>query len=87
MSNPRLVMIEWEDSAQPVPRWVWVDSEDFREWGTVLCKSVGWLVDENPRRFLLAPNIGEAEGGSLQASGIIRIPRRAVRSIDTLRRG
>ena len=77
MKNCPLVMIQWEDSRRPDPNWVHLSDLDPPE--VVKCASVGWLVHDDPTVKALAPNMGDLiEGGSVQASGIIRIPARCV---------
>src|SRR5690348_7766180 len=51
-----LVMIEWEDSAQPIPAWSYLTSFDAP--GTVRCASVGWLIHDDEQMKALAPNLG-----------------------------
>lgn len=73
--TPKLVLIEWEDSARPVPEWSWLDGS---VWESVTrCKSVGWLIHDGKDVKALAPNIGEMCGDS-QVSGVIRIPTRCI---------
>lgn len=83
MSKPRLVLIEWLDSAQPVPGWHFLgDAPDVE---VVRCCSVGWLVGESKRAKMLAPNIAALEhGGSSQGSGFIRIPARSITRVVDL---
>lgn len=78
----RLVMLEWEDSAQPVDQWQWVD--DYKAPEIVKCVSVGFLIAETKRAFALAPNLGDITRERVQASGIMRIPRSAVRRVVAL---
>ena len=74
---PKLVLIEWLDSAQPLPAWRYLD--DLPPLEVVRCCSVGWLVAEGKGVKVLAPNIGNVEtGGSPQGSGFIRIPTASV---------
>jgi hypothetical protein len=75
----KLVMLEWEDSAQPVETWQWAD--DYRLPEIVTCVSVGFLIAETKRAFAVAPNLGDIGRERIQASGIIRIPRSAVRRV------
>ncbi len=44
MGDCRLVMIEWEDSAQPMPSWAYLVSLDATK--AVRCVSVGWLIHD-----------------------------------------
>lgn len=65
-----LVLIEWQDSAQPVSGWTFM--EDLAELGPVSCRSVGWLLKDGDDVKLLAANIGGGERDE-QACGVIRI--------------
>ena len=74
--RPHLVLLEWVDSAQPMPAWRFLD--DLPPLEVVHCFSVGWLVAEDKGVKILAPNIGKEAGGVSQASGFIRIPAASV---------
>jgi hypothetical protein len=78
----KLVMLEWEDSAQPIDGWQWVD--DYRVPEIVKCVSVGFLIAETKKAYALAPNVGDIGRERIQASGIIRIPRSAVLKVVRL---
>ncbi len=83
MSEHRIVMIEWEDSTQPVPSWQWLSA--FEEPEVVKCRSVGWLIHDSEHVKVLAPNIGSHDDSEeIQVSGVIRIPAKAVLSIKDL---
>ena len=72
-----LVMIEWEDSAQPIPNWSYLAS--FEAPGTIRCVSVGWLIRDDGQMMALAPNMGAIDDeNSVQVSGVIQIPTRCV---------
>jgi len=76
MGGPPLVLIEWEDSARPIPEWLWL--EDWQQGEIVRCASVGWLIEDGDVKAL-APNTGDVgPDGPAQVSGVIRIPARAV---------
>lgn len=74
-----LVLVEWEDSQQPVSAWQWVD--DYSLPAIIRCLSVGYLIAETPDAIALAPNLGDVTKEKIQASGIMRIPISAVRSM------
>lgn len=77
-----LVLIEWEDSAQPIPGWSYLAS--FEAPGTVLCASVGWLIRDDDVKAL-APNMGGInDERSVQVSGVIQIPARCVVRVTEL---
>lgn len=73
----QLVMIEWEDSAQPMPEWTYLAS--FGAPTIVRVFSVGWLIHDGADVKALAPNIGNpGSENSAQISGVIRIPARCI---------
>jgi hypothetical protein len=78
----KLVAVEWVDSAQPVSAWQWAD--DYEMPQIVVCVSVGYLIAETEDAIALAPNLGDIGRERVQASGIIRLPRAAVRKISYL---
>jgi hypothetical protein len=78
-----LVMIEWEDSAQPIPAWSYLAS--FEAPGTIRCVSVGWLIRDDKQMKAVAPNMGAIDDeNSMQVSGVIQIPTRCVLSVTEL---
>lgn len=79
---PPLVLIEWEDSAQPLGEWRFLD--DLGSLDIVKCQSVGYLVHDGDDVKALAPNIGDAGKVTAQATGIIRIPARCIVKIRKL---
>ena len=79
-----LVMVEWEDSAQPIPSWSYLAS--FDPPGTIRCASVGWLIRDDGQMMALAPNMGAIDDeNSVQVSGVIQIPTRCVLKLTRLR--
>jgi hypothetical protein len=78
-----LVMIEWEDSAQPIPTWSYLAS--FEAPGTVRCVSVGWLIRDDGVMKVVAPNMGAVDKEcSLQVSGMIQIPTSCILRVTEL---
>ena len=78
-----LVMIEWEDSAQPIPAWSYLAS--FEAPGTIRCVSVVWMIRDDKQMKVVAPNMGGVNtSGSLQVSGMIQIPTSCVLQITHL---
>ena len=78
----QLVRVEWEDSARPVSAWEWVS--DYQLPKAVVCISVGYLVAKTKRAIALAPNLGDLGREEVQACGIMRIPRSAVRKVKKI---
>ena len=77
ISDHPLVLIEWEDSAQPVSGWSWIDDHTWEN--IVKCQSVGWLIHDGKEVKSLAPNMGNlGVDESIQVSGVIRIPARSI---------
>lgn len=70
--QPKLVMIEWIDSASGVGYWK--DIEDAEEALPAECTTVGFLIDDGPDHKTVASSItGEQAGGTLS------IPKSAIR--------
>ena len=81
--NFRLVLVEWEDSSQPLPSWHHLDS--LPDQKIVDCVSVGWLIADNQDVKMIAPNFGDVNSSdNKQASGIINIPVRSIKRISPL---
>lgn len=79
-----LVMVEWEDSAQPIPTWAYLAS--FKAPGAVRCASVGWLIHDDAATKAIAPNMGALDDEcSLQVSGVIQIPTSCILQITRLK--
>lgn len=80
-----LVMVDWEDSTQPVAKWRFL-TDVPRDESPHLCRSVGWLIVDTKKTKVLAPNFGAINAPEqLQVSGTITIPARAIRRIVKLR--
>jgi hypothetical protein len=79
--KPPLVLIEWEDSAQPQPAWRWL--EGYEPSGIVRVRSVGWLILDGDVKAL-APNLGRDGEADEQVSGVIQIPARCVLTVSEL---
>lgn len=79
-----LVLVEWEDSAQPTSNWRYLNDVPALE--VIQCVSVGWLVGENERVMMLAANIGDYESGEgAQGSAFIRIPKCSITRVAQLK--
>ena len=79
MSNMKcpLVMVEWEDSARPVPDWTYLADFPASVIRCVHCVSVGWLIHDGDVKAL-SPNMGDIGSENMQVSGVIRIPARCI---------
>lgn len=79
----QLVLIEWLDSARPVPEWKHLS--DYKDSGPVKCTSVGWLLYDTQEKKVLAPNMGDIESElNIQACGVIQIPTCSITRIVKL---
>ena len=63
MKDCPLVIVRWEDSAQPIPRWQHLSELDPPD--IVECATVGWLIRDDDKVKVVAQSIG----------GIMRWPR------------
>jgi hypothetical protein len=68
----RLVLIDWEDSGQPIPQWQWID--DMPAYAVIKCQTVGWLIQQDSKVTVVVQNVGDGE----QVSGVMRIPTRCI---------
>lgn len=79
----KLVIVEWEDSAQPTPGW-----EYRRGWkvGPVIkIATAGWLVHDGKKIKAVAQNVGGLDRKvAPQMCGIIHIPTRCIISINEM---
>ena len=83
LSGHRLVLVEWEDSAQPISQWMWLSRCD--DVAAVHCYSVGWLVNDGDDIKAIAPNVGfNGSCDEAQVCGVIQIPARCIVSIKEL---
>jgi hypothetical protein len=82
--SPQLVLIEWVDSGQPIPGWQWLS--DLEPRCAHKCVSVGFLVQDDEKTKVLAPNLGSSNGDADwdQASGLFTIPTVAITKLERL---
>jgi len=82
--SPQLVLIEWVDSGQPVPGWQWLG--DLQPRQALRCVSVGFLVQDDEKTKVLAPNLGVSGGDEDwdRASGLMTIPTVAITKLERL---
>jgi hypothetical protein len=78
-----LVIIRWEDSAQPIPAWRHLSQ--LPETRAIECATVGWLLKDDDDIKVLCQSVGDLDNAhNAQASGIMTIPTRCVISIERL---
>lgn len=78
----RLLLVNWEDTRLPAPHWQWVD--ELQETVAAQFATAGFLLREENGYFVVALTVG-GQGGTMQASGVFRIPKRSVISVTDLR--
>lgn len=82
-SDCPLVIIRWEDSAQPLAAWQHLSKLKPAE--PIECATVGWLVRDDESAKVVCQSIGGlGNPANAQASGIMTIPTRCVLSIENL---
>lgn len=80
-----LVYIEWEDSVGCGNGWRFLDDE-LKNFETVVCYTVGWLVGEDERCKFIAPHIApETKATVDQIAGTKTIPKSAIRKLTKLK--
>ena len=83
MKTHKLVLIEWDDSRQPVGSWHHL--EDWDSVSACQCKSVGYLVKDDSNVKALAQNLADIDNEDLaQASGVITIPNKCIEKMVEL---
>jgi hypothetical protein len=81
--NCPLVIIRWEDSAQPLPAWRHLSQLPTTR--AIECATVGWLLKDGDDVKVLCQSVGDLDSPhNAQASGIMTIPTRCVISIERL---
>ena len=78
-----LVIIRWQDSAQPLPSWQYLSA--LPRTRPVECATVGWLLKDDDDIKVVCQSVGDLDNPTnAQASGIMTIPARCVLSIEKL---
>src|SRR6185312_17402997 len=78
-----LVIIRWQDSAQPIPAWRHLSQLPATR--AIECATVGWLLKDDHDVKVLCQSVGDLDSPqNAQASGIMTIPTRCVISIERL---
>ena len=78
-----LVIIRWQDSAQPLPSWQYLSA--LPRTRPIECATVGWLLQDDDDIKVICQSVGDLENPkNAQASGIMTIPARCVLSIEKL---
>lgn len=81
----RLVLIEWQDTVGYEAHWQPLKTE--KAGAPLICKSVGWIIDESPDSVLVVPHVHDADDRlrtEFSGSGHALIPRAAVVSMVDL---
>lgn len=82
--KPKLVMVKWEDSRQPLAEWRHLEGLEMPHVSQ--CMTVGWLLENGRARKVLAQSLGGlGPDDHAQATGIMVIPSRCIISIEPLR--
>jgi hypothetical protein len=78
----KLVIATWEDSSQP-SAWQWL--RRTTSWPVIAIRTVGWVIHDDESVLVLAPSLSlPDEDGDQQVCGAMKIPRRAVVSVEVL---
>lgn len=83
MEKRPLVLIQWEDSRQPLSEWRHLDGLELPEVSA--CTTVGWLLKDEKHRKVIAQTLGGlGDNDNPQATGIMVIPARCVIAINRI---
>jgi hypothetical protein len=78
-----LVLVEWVDSSLPAPGWRYLQDQENTE--PVNCKSVGWLIKDQPHYKVIVPHLGYGTSPDpYQGSGDIAIPSQCIKRLIRL---
>src|SRR3990170_879833 len=78
-----LVIIRWQDSAQPLPSWQYLSA--LPRTRPIECATVGWLLKDDDDIKVVCQSVGGLDNPkNAQASGIMTIPARCILSIEKL---
>jgi hypothetical protein len=78
-----LVIIRWQDSAQPLPSWQYLSA--LAPTRAIECATVGWLLKDDDDLKVICQSVGDlGSPKNAQASGIMTIPARCILSIERL---
>ena len=81
--NCPLVIIRWQDSAQPLSSWQYLSA--LPRTRPIECATVGWLLKDDDDIKVICQSVGDLDNPkNAQASGIMTIPARCVISIEIL---
>lgn len=80
--NCPLVIVTWEDSAQPVSAWRHL--HDLPKFAAIECTSVGWLLQDDDKIKVLAQSLGHVNEENVQGAGMMTIPTRCVLKMEKL---
>lgn len=78
----RLVMVEWVDSFGCSSEWQ--DLSDDCHPKPVVCRSVGWLMYDDPTCKVIVPHVAETGPATKQGCGDMTIPTECVRQMVDL---
>ncbi|OGP74927.1 MAG: hypothetical protein A2Y80_08225 [Deltaproteobacteria bacterium RBG_13_58_19] len=78
----QMVLIEWLDSRQPFTGWQFL--EDMEIPNSCKCSSVGWLLEEDVDRVVIAAHLGDLNRNG-QAMGVMVIPLCAIQKKTLLK--
>ena len=81
MTELQLVLIVWNDAVEMQSGWH--DMEDIKKHAITKCKTVGWLIDKNEERIVIASTV-EGPADSLSGGSVHAIPTDWCQSIQPL---
>ena len=81
MTELQLVLVVWNDAVEMQSGWH--DIEDIKKHAITKCKTVGWLIDKNEERIVIASTV-EGPADSLSGGSVHAIPTDWCQSIQPL---
>jgi hypothetical protein len=82
LTEYQMVLVEWLDSRQPTRGWQFL--EDMKMPKSCRCLSVGWLLDEDADRVVIAAHRNDQDQDD-QVMGIMVIPSGSIKKMTPLK--
>jgi len=75
-----IVLIEWEDSCSWSSEWIFTKNLQ-KIYENVYCWTVGWILNEDQETIVITQTLGDIHKENEQFTGVIQIPKSAIRKI------
>jgi hypothetical protein len=77
-------MIDWSDHCRDTQAGGWI-SQSERKPRTFVCRSIGWVINENKKVLQLVPHFGDTVLDDMYTDGVMTIVKAAIISRKKLK--